>query len=158
MSLEGIRYRPEQGRLAKKVAFVVSGSGNRGTLEVGVLLALLEHDIRPHILAGTSVGVINAAAMAVNPTLETAHWLAEIWRGVTRAAVMPNNYLSMVWRLVTGERGLFTNQNLRNFRGAYIPQGISQFADIKTAELYITAVDLHSGELQFSEAKSSSRS
>ena len=41
---------------ADKIAFVLSGGGNRGALEVGVLLTLLEHKIRPRILVGTSVG------------------------------------------------------------------------------------------------------
>ena len=50
---------------ANKVAFVLSGGGNRGALEVGVLRALLEHDIRPQILVGTSVGAINATAIAI---------------------------------------------------------------------------------------------
>jgi len=62
----------------KKIAFVLSGGSNRGALEVGVLLALLEHDIKPRILVGTSVGAINAAALAINPTLEGARWLADL--------------------------------------------------------------------------------
>lgn len=35
-----------QANPANKVAFVLSGGGNRGVLEVGVLLALLQHGIR----------------------------------------------------------------------------------------------------------------
>lgn len=132
---------------AHKVAFVLSGGANRGALQAGALLALLEQDIRPHILVGTSVGAINAAGMAINPTLEGAHWLAEVWRGVTKETVMPNGYLSMVWRLVTGKSGLFTNQNLRNFIESHLLEGIHRFADIKAAELYITAANLDTGEL-----------
>jgi len=126
-----------------KVAFVLSGGGNRGAMEVGVLLALLEQGIRPDMLVGTSVGAINAAAVAARPTLEGVRWLEGIWRDVTKKDVMPNNYLSMVWRLIKGETSLFTNDNLREFLWSHFPDGIRRFADIKGAELYITAVDLH---------------
>lgn len=138
---------PEQGKPAKRVAFVLSGGGSRGALEVGVLLALLERGIRPHILVGTSSGAINAAAVATNPTLEGACWLAETWRKVTREAIMPHGYFSMVWRLVSGKSSLFDNQNLRNFLESHFPPDIRQFADIKSAELYITAVNLDTGKL-----------
>ena len=137
----------QQDKSEKKVAFVLSGGGNQGALEVGALLALLEHDIRPKVLVGTSVGAINAAAMAINPTFEGARWLESIWHEVTKEAIMPNSYLSMVWRLVTGHSSVFTNENLRSFLESHLPEDIRQFADVKMAELYITAVDLHTGEL-----------
>ena len=137
----------EGGERTGKVAFVLSGGGNKGAIEVGALQVLLEHGIRPDILVGTSVGAINAAALAVNPTLEGARWLEEIWRGVTRKDVLPNNYLATVWRVVTGEKSLFTNQNLRDFLESKLPKGIRKFSDVKGVELYITAVDLDTGEL-----------
>jgi NTE family protein len=136
-----------ENKLEKKIAFVLSGGGNRGALEVGIILALLEHGIRPHILVGTSVGAINAAAIAYNPTLEGARWLTELWHGIKRETVMPANYFSMVWRFITGESGLCTNQNLRNLLESCFPEGVYSFADIKEAELYITAVDLNTGRL-----------
>ncbi|UCG84442.1 MAG: patatin-like phospholipase family protein [Dehalococcoidia bacterium] len=132
----------------KKVAFVLSGAGNQGALEVGVLLSLFEHNIRPDILVGTSVGAINAAAIAINPTLEGAQWLETLWRGVTKEDIMPNSYLSMVWRLVRGHSSVFDNENLRAFLESQLPEGIRQFGDIKETELYITAVDLHTGDLR----------
>src|SRR4030042_2862868 len=137
----------EQSKPASKVAFVLSGGGNRGALEVGVLLALLEHKIRPRILVGTSVGAINATAMAMNPTLEGAHWLEDRWRRVNRKAVLPDSYLSMVRRLVSGESGLYANKTLKAYLGSQLPAGIRRFSDVKNAELYITAAVLHSAEL-----------
>jgi NTE family protein len=132
---------------ADKIAFVLSGGANRGALEVGVLLALLEHEIRPRILVGTSVGAINATAMAINPSLEGARWLESRWRRVTRKDVLPDNYMSMAVRLLTGGSSLFSNKRLRDFLESHLPDGMRQFADIKTAELYITAADLRTGEL-----------
>jgi NTE family protein len=133
--------------LENKVAFVLSGGGNRGALEVGMLQALLEHKVQPRILVGTSVGAINATAIAMNPTLEGVHWLENRWRRVTRKTVLPDSYLSMVRRLVTGESSLFTNERLKSYLESQLPDGTRQFSDIKTAELYITAAVLHTGEL-----------
>jgi len=130
-----------------KVAFVLSGGGNRGALEVGVLQALLEHKIQPRILVGTSVGAINATAIAMNPTLEGVRWLENRWRRVTRKTVLPDSYLSMVRRLVTGESSLFTNERLKSYLESQLPDGTRHFSDIKTAKLYITAAVLHTGEL-----------
>lgn len=42
------------------IAFVLSGAGNRGPLEVGALRALLEQGIVPDLMVGTSAGAINA--------------------------------------------------------------------------------------------------
>lgn len=127
---------------------MLSGGGNQGALEAGVLLALLEHGIRPQILIGTSVGAINAAALAVNPTLEGARWLADLWRQVTRETVMPNGYFSMVWRLISGQQSVFTNDKLKSFLESQVSEDIRTFGDLREAELYVTAVDLHSGELR----------
>jgi len=130
-----------------KVAFVLSGGGNRGALEVGVLLALLEHEIRPHILVGTSVGAINATAIAINPTMHGAHWLEKAWSQVTKKAVLPDNYMAMALRVLTGGSSLFNNKRLKDYLRSRLPERIKQFEDIKAAELYITAADLHTGEL-----------
>lgn len=137
----------EQARPVKKVALVLGGGGNQGALEVGVLLPLLEHGIQPHLLVGTSVGAINATAIVLNPTLEGAIQLADAWREMTRETVMPNSYLSMAWRLVTGKSSRFTSEKLKNFLESRRPRGIRYFADIKSAELYITAVNLDTGKL-----------
>jgi len=137
-----------QSSSADKVAFVLSGGGNRGALEVGVILALLEYGIRPRILVGTSVGAINSAAMAINPTLEGARWLENLWRNVTRKDVLPDNYMSMAIRLITGRSSLFDNKRLKDYLASRLPKDMQKFADIKTAELYITAADLRTGELR----------
>ncbi|KAB8145160.1 patatin-like phospholipase family protein [Chloroflexia bacterium SDU3-3] len=66
-----------------KKALVLSGGGARGAYHIGVLEALVEHgwieDGRgPDIIAGTSIGAINAAALASGLTVAQLkqHWLA----------------------------------------------------------------------------------
>ncbi len=135
-----------QNNGADNIAFVLSGGGNRGAMEVGAVLALLEHGIKPRILVGTSVGAINATAMAINPTLEGARWLESKWRQVTRKDVLPDNYLTMALRLLIGG-SLFSNRRLKLYLESQLPEGIRTFGDVKTARLYITAVDLDTREL-----------
>lgn len=133
---------------AEKIAFVLSGGGNRGALQVGVLVVLLEHGIRPQILVGTSVGAINSAFLATNPTLEGARWLEKMWLEVSDKVFSQKDYIAAVWRLVTRKSSLYDSQKLRDLLESYFPKGIRQFSDIKGVELYITAVDLQTGELR----------
>ncbi|MBS1846893.1 MAG: patatin-like phospholipase family protein [Actinobacteria bacterium] len=81
-------------------AFVFSGGGSLGSVEAGMLLALVEADIRPDLVVGASVGSINAAWFAAHPNLEGARRLVEIWKGVQRNDVFPiqlvNGFLGFV--------------------------------------------------------------
>jgi len=70
-------------------AFVLSGGGSLGSVQVGMLLALAQDGIEPDLVVGTSVGAVNAAWVAGRPGLDGARELAEIWRGVERDDVFP---------------------------------------------------------------------
>lgn len=66
-----------------KKALVLSGGGGRGAYHVGVIRALIEQGWMadgqgPDIIAGTSIGAINAAALASGLTVAQLeqHWLA----------------------------------------------------------------------------------
>ena len=50
-------------------AFVLSGGGNLGAIQVGMLRALVEARIRPDLVLGCSVGAMNGAAFAQEPNL-----------------------------------------------------------------------------------------
>ncbi len=51
-------------------AFVLTGGGNLGAVQVGMATALHAHGIDPDILVGTSVGAVNAAYLAGPGTTE----------------------------------------------------------------------------------------
>jgi len=104
-----------------KIAFVLSGGANLGALEVGVLLVLLEHDIRPQILVGTSIGAINAAFFAPNPTLEGARSLEEMWREVSDKVFSQKDYVTAVWRFVRGKSSLYDSRKLRDLLESLLP-------------------------------------
>jgi NTE family protein len=56
-------------------AFVLGGGGNLGAVQVGMLRALLEHDIAPDAVFGCSVGALNGAALCEEPTVENVERL-----------------------------------------------------------------------------------
>jgi len=72
------------------VAFVLSGGASLGAIQVGMLQALVERDIRPNLIVGTSVGAINGAYVASRGfTADAVDELTEIWLGMRRGRVFP---------------------------------------------------------------------
>src|ERR1700694_2816871 len=87
-----------------RTAFVLSGGGSLGAIQVGMLQALTEAGIRPDLLIGTSVGAVNAAFMGGEPGHRGALHLGEIWRGLRRQHIFPLSPWS-------GARGLLGRSN-----------------------------------------------
>jgi NTE family protein len=65
---------------ACELAFVLGGGGVLGAHEVVMLQALAERNIKPDMILGTSVGAINGAFFAADPTLGGVERLSELWR------------------------------------------------------------------------------
>ena len=70
-------------------AFVLSGGGSLGAVQVGMMLALGERGIVPDLLVGTSVGALNAAYLAGDPSHRGTRSLAALWSGLQRRDVFP---------------------------------------------------------------------
>jgi predicted acylesterase/phospholipase RssA len=69
-------------------AFVLSGGGARGALQVGAVRALLEAGIHPDVLIGTSIGAWNAAVLARFPIEEALERMTEAWRQSQPAQIL----------------------------------------------------------------------
>src|SRR5688500_20410136 len=76
-------------RKKDKVAIVLSGGGPLGALQVGALKGLFEHGVRPDMVVGTSVGSMNAAYLAFNPTPEGVRDMERHWRDFTEDDLFP---------------------------------------------------------------------
>jgi len=63
-------------------AFVFGGGGLLGASEVGMLRALIEAGHRPDLVLGTSVGAINGAVVAADPTPGCVDTLVETWESM----------------------------------------------------------------------------
>lgn len=79
-------------------AFVLTGGGSLGVVQVGMLAALNDHGIEPDLLVGTSAGALNAAYLAdPGPTQERIDALSSLWQKVRRQdvfAVHPGRWLA----------------------------------------------------------------
>ncbi len=76
----------------RTTAFVLSGGASLGAIQAGMLEALYERQVRPHLIVGASVGAVNSAFIASRPqTPATADELAGVWRELSRGEVFPVN-------------------------------------------------------------------
>ncbi|WP_347813885.1 patatin-like phospholipase family protein [Allobranchiibius sp. GilTou38] len=64
-------------------AFVLGGGGVLGATQIGMLRALLERDIRPDLVVGTSIGAVNGAAIAADPGEAALERLTELWSSMS---------------------------------------------------------------------------
>src|ERR1700742_1612132 len=83
---------------ALTTAFVLGGGGVLGAHEVGMLRALNEAQIRPDLVAGTSVGAINGAFVAADPD-GAADRLGELWAGAHLQRAFSGTLLGRATRL-----------------------------------------------------------
>jgi NTE family protein len=80
-----------------KTAFVFAGGGSFGAIQVGMMHSLAAHGILPDMVVGSSVGALNGAYYAGDPTLKGVLALEAIWRGLQRHDVFP-----VTWRTLLG--------------------------------------------------------
>ena len=125
-------------------AFVLSGGGSLGAVQVGMLYALAERGVRPDLLIGTSAGAVNAAYVAGHGTGRQAlDDLAATWKRLRRQDVFPFEPLRHL-RALTGSRdSLCANRNLRHLIDAHLRYRNLEDASIP---LHIVATNLLSGE------------
>jgi len=125
-----------------KTAFVFAGGGSFGAIHVGMLHSLASRGITADMVVGSSVGALNGAYYAGNPTIEGIQRLETIWRGLHRNDVFPLTWKTMVGFLyrrdfLIASDGLrqLVDQNLtyRNLEDAKIP-------------VHIVATDILSGD------------
>lgn len=94
-----------------RTAFVLGGGGLLGAVEVGMLRALLEYDVRPDLVLGTSVGALNGLVVAADPSPPVVDRLLDLWRSVGESNEV---YSDRAWRQVT--RAVRTGTHLHSAR------------------------------------------
>lgn len=124
-------------------AFVLSGGGNQGVAQVGMLRALLERGHRPDVVVGTSVGALNGAVVAGGTGIERIDRLEEVWTGLAGEDVFPGKTLRMAWNVLRRGDHLFPNDGLRALIEAVHPA--TTFEELEVP-LRVVATDLGTGE------------
>jgi len=102
---------PEEDR--PRTALVLSGGGTRGAVQIGMLQVLTEHGFVPDRIYGSSVGAVNGAAFAGDPTREGVQRMTEIWQSLTRDIVYPQGRLHGPWLYLQQRDSVFVNAGLR---------------------------------------------
>jgi NTE family protein len=128
-------------------AFVLSGGGNLGPLQIGAVRALFEHDIYPNMLVGCSAGAINAVQIAREPSLGGVDAIAAFWGRTRMRDVYPGPRIKALFRFLTGKDSLFCNRRFYEMFQRYGLTPAHTFANFPSIPLYITATDLRTGLL-----------
>lgn len=124
-----------------RIAFVLSGGGNLGSIQAGMLKALLSSGITPDLLVGTSIGSVNAAFLAADPSPGQAEKLCELWNTVRSRDVFSWN----PWRMAHAalRRGsLFPAERWRRSLTRWLPYENIEDAAVP---LRIMATDFEDG-------------
>jgi len=125
-------------------AFVLSGGGSLGAVQVGMLQALAERGITPDLLVGTSAGAFNAVFVAAHGTSpESLDLLARTWTALRRDDVFPLRAPQMVLALAGARDSLCADQGLARLIRRHV-----DFASLEDARIpvHLVASDLLSGE------------
>lgn len=84
-----------------------------GALQIGQLQALLEAGIVPDMLIGASVGALNAAACAADPTLTGIARLRDTWLELRGEDLFPGSKMQRAWHFVRKGDHLYPNDGLQ---------------------------------------------
>lgn len=126
----------------RPLAYVLGGGGSRGAVQLGMLQALAETDLRPDLVVGTSVGSLNGAVLASDPDGAPAK-LAEIWPRIDRQQVFPGGFFFKTIAATTAGRPyVFDPMPLSNLLAEYLP--VSRIEDLALPFTAI-ATDLDTG-------------
>lgn len=102
-------------------AFVLGGGGILGATQVGMIRALADGGIRPDLVLGTSIGALNGAFVAADPTPAGAERLAQVWDSVIADRVFVENPVRQVARFARSQTHLFSSGPLRRVVDEYLP-------------------------------------
>lgn len=125
-----------------QTAFVFAGGGSFGAIQVGMMHSLAAHGISADMVVGSSVGALNGAYYAGDPTLDGVLQLEKIWRGLTRQDVFP-----ITWRTLLGfirrRDFLIPHDGIQKLIDDHLP-----FRNLEDARLplHIVTTDIVSGD------------
>lgn len=124
-------------------AFVLSGGGSLGAVQVGMLRALSEQGIAPDLLVGTSAGALNAAFVATYEDVGDAlDALSQRWVATSRRAVFPFDPARHLRAMAGRAASMFSSNGLRSIVEAHLGDVA---VDSTATPLRVVATELLSG-------------
>ncbi|MCW1968235.1 MAG: patatin-like phospholipase family protein [Anaerolineae bacterium] len=130
--------------MKKKLIFALGGGGARGALQAGALRALVQAEIKPDLMVGTSIGSVNAIFMAMHGfSAETLNKLDATWLDFAKANLFPASTAWLTTQVLFNYVGVWPYQGIRDY---FISQGIRpdlHFGDLKHAPVILVSSDLN---------------
>ena len=123
-------------------AFVLGGGGNLGAVQVGMLQALLEAGVTPDVVIGCSVGALNAAGLAADPSAAGVRRMRETWLGLDGDELFPAGRVTGLWMLGRRGQAIQANTGLRNLIERTLPYKRLEDAPIP---VHVNATSLQTG-------------
>ena len=111
-----------------RTAFVLGGGGVLGATQVGMLRALFEAQIEPDLILGTSVGAVNGAFIASEPTSRSVQRLAQVWKALARGGIFTGSFVSRAITVAKHRTHLHSSVPLRELLRANLPVRIDDLA------------------------------
>ena len=127
---------------APGVAFVFPAGGSAGAAQVGSARALLDAGIVPDAVVGVSVGALNAAFLAMDPSAAQARRLGAIWSTITRADVFGDRPHKTVAKVILRHDHIYTGDPLRALIARFCP--LDDLADA-VVPVHVVTTDLDIG-------------
>ncbi len=110
------------GPVTPRTAYVLGGGGVLGASQVGMVRALAEAGIAPDLVLGTSIGALNGAFIAGDPTLAGAERLATVWDEVLREGVLWERPVRKAAKIARHRTHLLTHAPLATVMDRYLPE------------------------------------
>lgn len=110
------------------MAFVLGGGGVLGATQVGMLRALAAAGVRPDVVVGTSVGALNGALLAADPSPDSLDRLTELWTSLAQSEVFSGGLIRRARTLAQNGTHLHSSAPLRRLLAETLP---ATFEDLR---------------------------
>ncbi len=132
-------------------AYVLGGGGVLGTTQLGMLRALAERGVRPDLVVGTSIGALNGAFAAADPSVDGIRALAEAWRAVGSSGIFLENPMRSAARIARFRTHLLTSAPLRSIVDDHLP--VDTFEELEVPFQCVAACIETAGSTWFSSGE-----
>jgi NTE family protein len=148
--MPGTMAPPHRRPSTPEVAFVLGGGGAGGAYEVGMLAALFEHGIAPDLVVGNSIGALNGAVAAADPTAAMVEKLRAVWLNLDEERLFGETPFAPAANLLRPRAThLHSNRPLRALIERIVP--VRRFEDLKVPFQCVAASIERAAEHWFSE-------
>jgi NTE family protein len=113
LASQGNEQEEQEEEEEEMTALVLAGGSSRGAIQIGMLQVLAEHGFVPDRVYGSSVGAINGAGFAADPTRDGVERMAQTWLKLKRDDIYRTGRLHGPWLYLQQREAVYANSGLR---------------------------------------------